>query len=164
MPNWCYNRITVYGNEQTEKIKEVEKIFESKTPFNDIFPQPDWKNTPNEKGELPIYEEMKHPDGSVAWATYNFPDGTNDDRWYHWCNENWGTKWEITLDKSEISFDEYNLQFYCDSAWCPPEVLLQDIADKYNVNVECFYEIEGYGDEGVGKDTYEPTSALEVEV
>ena len=51
MPNWCRNRITVYGNEQTDKIKEVEKIFESKTPFNDIFPQPDWKNTPNEKGE-----------------------------------------------------------------------------------------------------------------
>ena len=57
MPNWCYNRVTAYGNEQTDKIKEVEKIFESKTPFNDIFPQPDWKNTPNEKGELPILEQ-----------------------------------------------------------------------------------------------------------
>jgi len=84
--------------------------------------------------------------------------------WYDWNVKNWGTKWEITLEKSEISFDEYNLQFWCDSAWCPPEGLLQHIADKYNVNVECFYEIEGYGNDGVGKDTYEPASALEVEV
>ena len=89
MPNWCYNRITVYGNEQTEKIKEVEKIFESKTPFNDIFPMPDWKTIPNEKGELPKLEQMKNPDGSILWETYNFPDGKNDDRWYHWCVENW---------------------------------------------------------------------------
>ena len=66
MPNWCYNRITVYGNEQTEKIKEVEKIFESKTPFNDIFPQPDWKNTPNENGELPVLEQHKEP----RWGGY----------------------------------------------------------------------------------------------
>ena len=68
MPNWCRNRITVYGNEQTDKIKEVEKIFESKTPLNDIFPQPDWKNTPNEKGELPVLEQHKHPEtGKVVW-------------------------------------------------------------------------------------------------
>ena len=39
MPNWCHNRVTAYGDE--DKIKEIEKIFESKTPFNDIFPQPD---------------------------------------------------------------------------------------------------------------------------
>ena len=89
MPNWCYNKITVYGNEQTEKIKEVEKLFDSRTPFNDIFPQPDWKNTPNEKGELPKLEQHKNPKtGEVIWETYNFPDGTNDDRWYHWCIEN----------------------------------------------------------------------------
>ena len=73
MPNWCRNRITVYGNDQTEKIKEIEKIFESKTPFNDIFPQPDWKNTPNENGELPVLEQHKHPEtGKVVWETYNF--------------------------------------------------------------------------------------------
>ena len=98
MPNWCYNRITVYGNEQTEKIKEVEKLFDSKTPFNDIFPMPDWKNTPNENGELPVLEQHKHPEtGEVVWETYNFPDGTNDDRWYHWCIENWGTKWDADI-------------------------------------------------------------------
>ena len=60
MPNWCYNRVTAYGDE--DKLKEIEKIFESKTPFNDIFPQPDWKNTPNEKGELPVLEQHKHPE------------------------------------------------------------------------------------------------------
>ena len=65
MPNWCYNRVTVFGNDQTEKIKEVEKIFESKTPFNDIFPMPDWKNTPNENGELPILKQEFNKDGSV---------------------------------------------------------------------------------------------------
>ena len=73
MPNWCYNRITVYGNEQTEKIKEVEKLFDSKTPFNDIFPQPDWKNTPNKFGELPKLEQHKNSKtGEVIWETYNF--------------------------------------------------------------------------------------------
>ena len=51
MPNWCYNRVTAYANdEHQDKLKEVEKIFESKTPFNDIFPMPDFKTIPNEKG------------------------------------------------------------------------------------------------------------------
>ena len=46
MPNWCYNRITVYGDEDTaDKIAEIKEIFESEQPFNTLFPQPDWKNT-----------------------------------------------------------------------------------------------------------------------
>ena len=78
MPNWCYNRITIYGDEKTEaKLKEIEEIFESKQPFNEIYPIPDFKNIPNEKGELPKLEQMKNPDGSVLWETYNFPDGKN---------------------------------------------------------------------------------------
>ena len=41
MPNWCYNRITVFGDGEektTEQIKKIEKIFESKTPFNEFLP------------------------------------------------------------------------------------------------------------------------------
>ena len=54
MPNWCYNRVTAFGKE--DRLKEIEKIFEGKTPFNDIFPQPDWKNTPDENGESCQYQ------------------------------------------------------------------------------------------------------------
>ena len=100
MPNWCYNRVTAYGNE--DKLKEIEKIFESKTPFNDIFPMPDWKNTPNENGELPVLHQEFNKNGDLFYETYNFPDGTNDDRWYHWCINNWDTKWDPDMHGLEV--------------------------------------------------------------
>ena len=97
MPNWCYNRVKVYGDEDTtDQIKEIHDIFENHSdPFNQIFPIPDFKNIPNDKGELPKLEQHKNDKGEVMWETYNFPDGKNDDRWYHWCIENWGTKWDV---------------------------------------------------------------------
>ena len=78
MPNWCYNRVTAYGNE--DKLKEIEKIFESKTPFNDIFPMPDFKTIPNEKGELPKLEQMKNPDGSILWDCLLYTSPSPRDR------------------------------------------------------------------------------------
>ena len=59
------------------------------------YPIPDFKNIPNDKGELPKLEQHKNDKGEIVWETYNFPDGKNDDRWYHWCIENWGTKWDV---------------------------------------------------------------------
>ena len=100
MPNWCYNRIRVDADsDQVEQLKEIYEIFENHSdPFNQILPIPDFKNIPNEKGELPKLEQHKNPKtGEIMWETYNFPDGKNDDRWYHWCISNWGTKWDCCL-------------------------------------------------------------------
>ena len=141
MPNWCHNRVTAYGDE--DKIEEVKKIFESKTPFNDIFPQPDWNNTPNENGELPQLEQHKNSEGEVVWETYNFPDGRNDDRWYDWRLQHWDTKWEA----SEIEFecdDSEILTVTFDTAWSPPEGVIRKLREKFpDVSFSCFYDEPG---------------------
>ncbi len=148
MPNWCYNRVTAYGNE--DKLKEIENIFESKTPFNDIFPMPDFKTIPNENGELPKLEQMKNPDGSILWETYNFPDGKNDDRWYHWCVENWDTKWEPDMHGIEYEDSEILAELHLiPHGVHPKELLLNCVKSSqmlhFNVSMmsqEC--EIAGY--------------------
>ena len=149
MPNWCYNRVTAYGDE--DKLKEIEKIFESKTPFNDIFPMPDWKNTPNENGELPILEQHKGKDGEVMFETYNFPDGKNDDRWFHWNNTNWGTKWDITAEQVELEYeDDYQLEISFETAWAPPEPICYRLREMFkDLHISWFYdepamELAGY--------------------
>ena len=88
MPNWCRNRVTAYarnGNEQD--IAKIIEIFESKdSVFGKIIPSPDWDNIPNKNGELPIRKEIKNPNGEVSFVTKEFPDGTQDSRWYDWLS------------------------------------------------------------------------------
>ena len=145
MPNWCYNRIEVYGDEDTvDQVKEIHDIFENYSdPFNRILPIPDFKNIPNDKGELPKLEQHLNKDGSVFFETYNFPDGTNDDRWYMWCVNNWGTKWDagdvdIEYEDSEI------LELEFDTAWSPPEGIMEKLREKYpELSFQCFYDEPG---------------------
>ena len=60
--------------------------------------------------------------------TYNFPDGKNDDRWYHWCIENWGTKWNY---QNSTEYDEEVLELTFSTAWSPPEGVMEKLKDKY---------------------------------
>jgi len=146
MPNWCYNRISVYadGTEQVSQLKEIHDIFaNSKDPFNQIFPIPDFKNIPNAKGELPVLRRELNKDGSVFYETYDFPDGKNDDRWYHWCIANWGTKWDL----SELSIDyddSEQLELTFSTAWSPPEGIVEKLKERYpDLSFTCFYDEPG---------------------
>ena len=149
MPNWCRNRVTVYSD-NTQPIEKIKKIFEDKKKiFGHIIQEPDWRRLPNEKGEYSKLEQHKNPKtGEVMWETYNFPDGKNDDRWYHWCIDNWGTKWE--LSELDIEYDEEVLELTFSTAWSPPEGIMQELKDKYpDLGFTCFYdepgmEIAGY--------------------
>ena len=149
MPNWCKNRVDFYS-ENKEDLKKVLDIFSNKESiFGQIIPEPNWKTTPNDKGELPILEQHKGEDGEIMWETYNFPDGKNDDRWYHWCVDNWGTKWEP--DMNEIGYEDSEiLELTFNTAWSPPQGVVEKMREKYpKLTFQCFYdepgcEIAGY--------------------
>ena len=68
MPNWCYNRVRIDADsDQVEQLKEIYEIFENHSdPFNQILPIPDFKNIPNDKGELPILEQHKGKMGRLC--------------------------------------------------------------------------------------------------
>ena len=143
MPNWCHNSVSFYSDNEKD-IATLYEIFSNDQPFNKLVPSPDWKNTPNDKGELPIKREMKSPNGEVCHVTYDFPDGTNDDRWYNWNSTNWGTKWDIFKDDIECEGDENSFECEFDTAWAPAEGVFRAIRDKFpDVNVTWFYDEPG---------------------
>ena len=149
MPNWCNNRVTISSNtEDDSQFKELVAKFQVDRPFNEIYPQPDWKTIPNEKGQLPVAEEIKNPNGEVITITHNFPDGKNDDRWYHWCIDNWGTKWDVNVGEGDI--DESYAEFEFETAWAPASGIFDKIREDYpDVAISWFYdepgcEIAGY--------------------
>ena len=149
MPNWCSNRVTI--SSKTEDNSQFQKLvakFQVERPFNEIYPQPDWKTIPNEKGQLPVAEEIKNSNGELVTITNNFPDGKNDDRWYHWCIDNWGTKWDIDLAAADV--EEDYAEFGFQTAWAPASGIFDKIKEDYpDVAISWFYdepgmEIAGY--------------------
>ena len=144
MPNWCKNRVTVFG--EPEEIAKVAKIFkDEKSIFDNIIQSPDWRRLPNEKGEYAKLEQHKNPKGEVIFETYNFPDGKNDDRWYSWNVANWGTKWDITANQVEINYeDSEQLEMEFDTAWSPPEPICYRLREMFkNLHFQWFYDEPG---------------------
>ena len=143
MPNWCDNRVTISSNtEDDSQFQELVAKFQVERPFNEIYPMPDFKTIPNKDGELPVAEEIKNPNGEVITTTYNFPNGKNDDRWYHWCIDNWGTKWDVNISEGDI--DEGYAEFEFQTAWSPASGIFDKIKDDYpNVDISWFYDEPG---------------------
>ena len=170
MPNWTYNRVRVRGDD-SEKIQEVKKLFEKENPFHALIPEPDWTTIPLTEETLYRYSFSK-PRGKVGecsvmvknenpfLAGLRFPSTDNqDDRWYEWRCDNWGTKWpacdiEITQDDSDF------LEITFNTAWSPPEPIVEVLRSKYEcrdeesysngkyLSVSWLYELEG--EEAVG--------------
>ena len=141
MPNHCHNRVTFYSA-NTEAVAKLKQIFEDENCFGQIIPEPDWPNTPNKDGELPV----KHED---PWLTYRWSNGRQDDRWYDWRIQNWDTKWDC-YDVVVTDDDPESVEIEFNTAWSPPEAICSQIREDYpDVSVSWFYdepgcEIAGY--------------------
>ena len=144
MPNWCYNRVSVYS-ENTKDMDELFDIFNNENPFNALIPSPVWSETPNEDGELPVKIEHKNSKGEVLFVTMEFPKSKrNDDRWYDWNISNWGTKWDINGSVDIDVEDEDQIEINFNTAWGPPIEVCNKLRDMFpELGFSWFYDEPG---------------------
>ena len=68
------------------------------------------------------------------------PKFENDQDWYMWNIENWGTKWDAT--PMDISWDNNEVSFNLETAWTPP-IKFYEALEEQGYYVEAYYLEEG---------------------
>ena len=168
MPNHCHNRVTFYSDDTTSLLK-LHNIFkkglanddntDTGSVFGSFVPEPDWTKVPlaeselkeysfsnarGEVGELPVMSD--EPCKGLQFAS----TGMQDDRWYNWRVQNWGTKWDcysLEIDDTDMP---HGFEVNFETAWSPPEEVCNAIREQYDdLSISWFYdepgcEIAGY--------------------
>ena len=139
MPNWCDNRVEIYGD-NPDQIKEVKKTLEGKETcfdFNNIVPMPkelEGTTSPNPEPDSFEAKRLRKQHGH--------------DNWYDWCCFNWDTKWNSS--EATLSEDGDGLEYVFDTAWGPPIKVIEALREQYpDLSITAFYdepgmEITGY--------------------
>ena len=125
MPNWCHNRVEIYGA-GAEEI--ADKISSEETPFDfaKIIPEPDYEKTEVE----PTFEP-------IAESDHRMP------KWWDWRVQNWGTKWNSSECEVTIMDDE-QIEYTFNTAWGPPEPIIHKLRELYpDVSITAFYDEPG---------------------
>lgn len=99
---------------------------------------------PNKDRIDALYNELTRTDQETQPFQHLHPmPPEQEENWYMWHVENWGTKWDVTPDQF-LRDDDNTIILYFQSAWAPPIELY-----KYLVNngwqVEALYSEPGCG-------------------
>ena len=163
MPNHCHNRVTFYSDDTTAILK-LHKIFSkglknddntetTGTVFGSFIPEPDWTKVPLTESELKEYS-FSNPRGEVGelpvfsdepYKGLHFAStGMQDDRWYNWRVQNWGTKWDcysLEIDDCDMP---HGFEVNFETAWSPPEEVCYAIKEQYDdLSISWFYDEPG---------------------
>jgi hypothetical protein len=157
MPNNCDCELQVIGT-----LADVQKFIadvkgtrtttngeeEKALDFNKLVPYPqeylDADKVFQAWYKLPFEEQKKVPQ----------PDNAYDRAGYHWCIENWGTKWNAYYDTEweflaeDEDFTVAQLDFQ--TAWSPPLPIIDAMIDKYpELKFEFRYYEQGMQFQGI---------------
>jgi len=130
MPNWCMNRVEVYGtNEDIENFREYVKQGDLPFSFQTINPMP---------------EELKDTHSPSGEPNVDLINKYGVDNWYDWCTTNWGVKWDIAEISIESEEHEDHLIYNFDTPWGPPEPIYDILVDKFpDISISWFYDEPG---------------------
>ena len=163
MPNHCHNRVTFYSDDTTviTKLHNIFKIAldpnDERTVFGQFIPEPNWEEIPltsetfkeyswdkprGEIGEKPVM--VTNDDRPFLNGLRFKSTDRQDDRWYNWRVQNWGTKWDcydLSIDDCDMP-NGFELNF--NTAWSPPEEICYALKEKFdNLSVSWFYDEPG---------------------
>lgn len=121
MPNWCNNNFHITGN--TESIKELW----------------DTAQTAGDDGEFGLLNAImpmpKELEGTTA--------PSDEDNWYNWRVNNWGTKWDVSdegLEFIDNGDGTASITGWFDSAWAPPIGVYEQLAADFDsCIIDCSY-------------------------
>lgn len=121
MPNWCFNSLEVYKNEDGQKLIDA---FAGGKPFETLMPCPkELQITAGFFGEGT--EEQKKMDELYASnkEKYGFA------HWYDWCWAKWGVKW----DARDIDIDDHpeskTVSIRFETPWNDPEGFFEHVTE-----------------------------------
>jgi hypothetical protein len=158
MPNWCANRVTVWGEAPGELKRFMEYVANDDYgpfDFQQIIPMPEalvgivaGSYTDKDGNRVDGYREVDGESVPVSpaeklelLAKYG---ATN---WYDWCCKNWGTKWNAChAEDYEPEIDEWKgeieqVTYRFDTAWGPPEPICKALREEFPVlTIQWFWD------------------------
>jgi hypothetical protein len=132
MPNWCDNSVRL-THEDKSKIDALEI-------------------------ELKKWNDTNFQDGAQVFNHLRPRPADQEENWYDWNINNWGSKWDASIIDWDRE-DDNNIHVYFDSAWSPPVTLYEYLTEQgWQVNAiyhECGMAYIGQYTSIDGDDYYE---------
>lgn len=122
MPNWCSNNAE-FNNDDVAEVARLEAHLK----FLDE----------REKGETAEA-------GLFGYFVPRPPEFDEGESWYGWNISNWGTKWEASIYSWE-RVSENCIKVNFDTAWAPPTIFYETIAQNTDWYVTATYWEPGMG-------------------
>lgn len=175
MPNWTTNLMVISGDKDfvarvrrlviSENGQGLDGEPEPEVDFNILCPKPDILSTICSGSN---WIDGKHVtnwvnetiDGETVSRKLNELEQTAIKEygdWYHWCVENWGTKWNA-IGCTILQDDPEIIRVRFDTAWSPPQRWFQLLAERVHPQEGCMtlmYADEDFGN-NVGTMCYTP--------
>jgi hypothetical protein len=141
MPNWCSNNAE-FNNEDVAEVARLEAHLKM----------------------LDENKEARDENGLLAFFVPRPPE--ESENWYNWNVSNWGTKWEASIYSWEkVSDTCITINF--DTAWAPPTIFYETVAQNTDWYVTATYWEPGMGfvgsNEGGFDECYEYSCAEDIE-
>ena len=89
-------------------------------------------------GDADKLSEIENNVESLLNYLVPMPTELEDDGWYEWLLENWGTKWDI-YDHHVCRVSPRKLYISFNSAWAPPFYAIEDGCERLGLEFDLFY-------------------------